>query len=75
MSFDKTKRFKISKPDLNYNASFLKANGKIFQSVSALSKYIKIFRFGPDYLVIQINVIKHYKLFALHLSGIYIGIV
>lgn len=71
MSFDRAIRFKTSKPDSNNNASIFKANGKVFQSVSALSKYTETFAFGPDHLVMLIDAIKYCNLFALRLSGIY----
>lgn len=52
MSFDKAKRLKIFKPDLDDNALIFKANRKVFKSIFALSKYTDIFRFGLDCLII-----------------------
>lgn len=74
ISFDKAKRLQILKPDLNSNDSFLKANRKVFKNIFGLCKYMKIFGFSPNCLILQIDIIDNCKLFALYLSSIYIKI-
>lgn len=75
ISFNRTKKLKISKLDLDNNVSILKTNKYVFKNVFIYIKYKKIFGFGLNYFIVQINVIKHYKLFFLYLSGIYVKII
>lgn len=74
MLFDRAKRLKISKPDLDNNAFIFKANKKVFKNIFAFNKYLKTFGFSLNHFIIQINAIKYDKLFALCLSNIYIKI-
>lgn len=52
MLFNKAKKYKILKPDLNNNASIFKANKKLFESIFILNKYKKTFQFGLDCFII-----------------------
>lgn len=42
-------------------AAIIKANKKLFNSVSTVNTYIKTFTFGEKKLKVQIEVIKNYK--------------
>lgn len=71
MFFDKTKKLKILKSDLNNNVSIFKANKKVFKSIFTFNKYKKTFWFSSNFFIIQIITIKYCQLFSLYFSNIY----
>lgn len=51
------------------------ANKKIFKNIYVFNKFMKIFGFGLNYFVIQINTINYSKKLILHLFNVYVKIV
>lgn len=69
--FNRAKKLKILKPDLDNIVSVFKASKKVFKSIFVLNKYKKTFEFKLKYFNLQINIIKFCQLTMLYLSSIY----